>query len=107
VARIVLAASSHDPRVRAAMNVRYSDENLAACRRAKLSIGTFDRAREPKGVSSMTWGVHMAIRDYGGVPDVIFDKGGMGKEPMIRLLAETPEEVVAKLRRIISKRAKG
>lgn len=107
VARIVLAASSHDPRIRAAMNVKYSEENIAACKRAKLSIGTFDRAREPKGVSSMTWGVHKAIRDYGGVPDVIFDKGGVGKEPMIRLLAETPEDVVAKLRRIISKRAKG
>jgi hydroxymethylpyrimidine kinase/phosphomethylpyrimidine kinase len=107
VARIVLAASSHDPRIRAAMNIKYSEENLGACRRAKLSIGTFDRAREPKGVSSMTWGVHKAIHDFGGIPDIIFDKGGVGKEPMIRLLAETPEEVVAKLRRIISKRAKG
>ena len=106
VARIVLAASSHSYRIRAAMNVKFSEENLAACKKARLSVSTFDRAKEPKGVSSMTWGVHEAIEDFGGVPDVIFDRGGVGKEPMIRLLGESPEDVVAKLRLILSKRAK-
>lgn len=107
VARIVLAASSHDPDFRAAMNIKYSQENLAACRRARLTISTFDRAKEPKGVSSMTWGVHKAIEVHGRVPDVIFDKGGIGKEPMIRLLGRDPEEVIAKLRRIKSKQQSG
>lgn len=106
VARIVLAASSHSYQIRAAMNFKFSEENLAACRKAKMSVSTFDRAKEPKGVSSMTWGVHKAIEDFGGVPDVIFDRGGVGKEPMIRLLGESPEDVVAKLKLILSKRIK-
>ncbi len=107
VARIVLAAQCHDQSIRCALNVKYSEDNLARCRRAKLSVSTFDRVREPKGVSSMTWGVHRAIERFGGVADVIFDKGGVGKEPMIRILGRAPDDVLAKLRRIAKMRARG
>ncbi len=105
VARIVLAASSRDPDTRCAMNLKYSEENLEACKKASLSVSTFDRTKEPKGVSSMTWGVHAAIDKFGTVPDVIYDKGGVGKEPMIRLLGKNPGDVVSKLERIRSGRA--
>ena len=104
VARIVLATSSRDPGFRCAMNIKYSEENVDAARRAKLTVTSFDRAKEPKGVSSMTWGVLYAIDRNGEVPDVIFDKGGHGKEPMIRLLGRTPEDVLSKLRSLASKR---
>ena len=105
VARIVLATASHDPHKRCALNIKYSEENLNACRKAKLSISSFDRKYEPKGVSSMTWGIHRAIDVLGSVPDVIFDKGGVGKEPMIRLLGRDPVEVLSKLKRIKSKKS--
>jgi len=104
IARIVLAAGCHDPRIRCALNIKYSDNNLESCRRAKLEVSTFDRAREPTGVSSMTWGIHKAIQKHRGVPDVIFDRGGVGKEPMIRILGESPEDVVEKLKKIRSMR---
>lgn len=107
VARIVLAASSHDPDARCALNMKYSRTNLAACRKARLRVSTFDRSREPKGVSSMSWGVHRAIESHGKVPDVIFDDGGKGKEPMIRLLGRDPQDVLSKLRRIASHIPKG
>jgi len=103
VARIVLAAMSHDPDMRCAMNMKYSEKNLSACRRANLTISTFDRAEEPEGVSSMTWGVHKAISDFGSVPDVIYDKGGIGKEPMIRLLGKDIDDVDLKLVRMMDK----
>jgi hydroxymethylpyrimidine/phosphomethylpyrimidine kinase len=105
VARIVLAASSHDFRCRCALNIKYSEENLSACRRAKLKVSTFDRTKEPKDTSSMTWGVHKAIVDFGGIPDIIFDKGGPGKEPMIRILGRAPLDVIQKLKKIKSNRA--
>jgi len=103
VARIVLAASAKNPEARSALNVKYSDENLRACRKARLTISTFDRAEEPVGESSMTWGVTKAIDAFGRVPDVIYDEGGVGKEPMIRILGKSPEDVVAKLRRLAAK----
>lgn len=107
VARIVLAASSHDTTKRCAMNIKYSRENLAACKKAGLAISNFSRAKEPKGVSSMTWGVNRAIERFGGVPDIIFDTGGIGKEPMIRIIGKDPLDVLSKLKRIKSARKRG
>lgn len=105
VARIVLAAHARDASVRCAMNIKYSPKAVRACRAAKLSVTSFDRAKEPKGASSMTWGVSRTIERHGGVPDVIFDMGGQGKEPMIRIMGKDPRDVVRKLRSI-SKRLK-
>jgi len=107
VARIVLAMSSRDPDARCALNIKYSEDNLTLCRKAKLSVTSFDRAKEPKGVSSMTWGVLDAIDRRGSVPDIIFDRGGVGKEPMIRLLGRSPREVLFKLERIVANRPRG
>jgi hydroxymethylpyrimidine/phosphomethylpyrimidine kinase len=34
------------------------------------------------------------------IPDIIFDRGDVGKEPMIRVLARDPEEVAKKVLRL-------
>ena len=107
VARIVLAAHARDGRVCCAMNVKYSESAVRACRAAGLSVASFDRSKEPKGESSMTWGVNYAIRRHGGVPDVIFDKGGPGKEPMIRILGRDPRNVIKKLKAMSSRLNRG
>jgi len=31
------------------------------------------------------------------IPDIIFDRGDVGKEPMIRVLGRNPEEVVGRV----------
>jgi hydroxymethylpyrimidine/phosphomethylpyrimidine kinase len=93
VARIILASLRYDPEIRAAINVRYSEEALAACGEMKLGISSFDRAEEPENTSTMDWGTAEAIKKYGSVPKVIYDKGGPGKEPMIRLLGTGAAEV--------------
>ena len=93
VARIILASLRKNPEIRAAINVKYSREALAACREMKLGISSFDRAEEPENISTMDWGTVEAIKKYGGVPKVIYDKGGPGKEPMIRLLGASATEV--------------
>ena len=35
-----------------------------------------------------------------GIPDMIFDRGDVGKEPVIRVLGKTPAEVVEKVLRL-------
>ena len=62
-------------------------------REMKLGISSFDRAEEPENTSTMDWGTAEAIKKYGSVPKVIYDKGGLGKEPMIRLLGADATEV--------------
>ncbi|KKH48066.1 bifunctional hydroxymethylpyrimidine kinase/phosphomethylpyrimidine kinase [Methanosarcina sp. 1.H.A.2.2] len=93
VARVVFAALRENPDIRAAMNVKYSEEILEACREMGLEISSFDRSKEPEEVSTMDWGTSEAIKEYGGMPEVIYDEGGMGKEPMVRLLGPDASEV--------------
>ena len=64
----------------------------------------FDRRKEPENISStMEWGTKQVISELGSVPDVIYDLGGIGKEPMIRILGQNPEDVLSKLRKIVKK----
>lgn len=105
VARVVFAALRENPGIRAAMNVKYSKEVLAACREMGLGISSFDRAEEPEGVSTLDWGTSEAIKEYGGVPEVIYDEGGVGKESVVRLLGPDASEL-AKLAVELAKRIK-
>jgi predicted fused transcriptional regulator/phosphomethylpyrimidine kinase len=88
VARVILTAMRTDPEIRSAAVIRFSPPVLAILGDLLLEICEFDRSREPPGVSTMDWGVASCCRE--GVPDVIFDRGAPGKEPLIRLLGEDP-----------------
>ncbi|HEC72215.1 MAG TPA: bifunctional hydroxymethylpyrimidine kinase/phosphomethylpyrimidine kinase, partial [Thermoplasmatales archaeon] len=102
IASIILAAMKKDRRKRSAMNIRYQKKVLDVCRKLGLSIGLFDRKEEPDYVkSTMEWGTSRVIEKTGFVPDIIYDEGDIGKEPMIRIIGDSPGEVVDKLNRIV------
>ncbi len=88
VARIVLTAMRFNPQVRSAANIRFSEAILPELENLLFEVCSFDRAKEPPGVQTMDWGVASCCRE--GVPDVIYDRGAVGKEPMIRIFAEDP-----------------
>lgn len=107
IARIILTAVSFDQDLRSAMNLKFSPEILQRARKVGLSIGHFNRSQEPPQVrrlegSSLSWGVKQVLEKMKKVPDLIYDRGGWGKEPMIRILGHDPEEVVAKVLRLSS-----
>ncbi|HNL86097.1 MAG TPA: thiamine-phosphate synthase family protein, partial [Methanoregulaceae archaeon] len=91
-------AMKFDPGVRSAANIRFTPEIIGIIEDLLLETCSFDREREPPGTRTMDWGVAFCCRS--GVPDVIFDRGAVGKEPMVRILAEHPAEIVAIIRRI-------
>lgn len=93
VARIILAAMKHDPGYRASVNIRYSEELVDICRELNFSIASFSREEEPEDTHTMDWGTTDAIQRHGSVPDIIYDKGGVGKEPMIRVMGHNATEV--------------
>jgi hydroxymethylpyrimidine/phosphomethylpyrimidine kinase len=102
VASIVLAAMSFDKNMRSALNIRFSEDNLKLCKKAGFSIGFFNRKDEPSNINStMEWGTKQVIKDLGFVTDVIYDEGGIGKEPMIRILGKNPKNVLEKLQKMI------
>ncbi len=109
VADIALTAMNFDPSKRAVMNIKYEPEIIKICKKLKLSIASFDRAKEPREVkveegSSLEWGTANAIKSFGGeVPDIIYDEGGMGKEEMVRVIAndvETLTELILKISKL-------
>ncbi|MFB0562833.1 MAG: bifunctional hydroxymethylpyrimidine kinase/phosphomethylpyrimidine kinase [Candidatus Lokiarchaeia archaeon] len=111
IARIILATMEHDPSMRAVINIKYSDEIIKACMELGLIVSTFDRSEEQKEIKkqegkSLPWGINRAIASIGKVPDVIFDRGGIGKEAMVRILATSAKEAVEKAIKIIQKTKK-
>jgi hydroxymethylpyrimidine/phosphomethylpyrimidine kinase len=103
IARIILTAMKFSPETRSAMNIKYSPEIIERIHSLDLTISSFDRNSEPKDTSSMEWGTEVAIRKSGSVPDIIYDEGGIGKEPMIRILGKDPSDVHGKLKKIVDK----
>ena len=104
VARIVLTLMRHDPSFRSVMNLRFSEEIVAACERAGLCVRSFDRRDEPAAIkeregSSLEWGTEVVLK-AGEMPDIIFDRGDVGKEPMIRVIGRNPDDVVRKTLKI-------
>jgi hydroxymethylpyrimidine/phosphomethylpyrimidine kinase len=49
----------------------------------------------------MEWGTKQVISTLGSLPDIIYDIGDVGKEPMIRILGKNPEDVISKLQLIV------
>jgi hydroxymethylpyrimidine/phosphomethylpyrimidine kinase len=109
LAKYILEIIKRDPEKRAAVNLKFSEEALSFLRHRNLTVSFYDRREEPeeiKKVEGMTvpWGVNQAIKKIGRVPDVIYHKGDVGKEPMIvilgkeaSLLAEFVTEIAAEM----------
>lgn len=101
VASIILSAMQLHPKMRCAMNIKYSEQNLALFQNQNFIISSFDRKNEPSDASStMEWGTTQALKKLKRIPNIIYDKGGWGKEPMIRILGENPKEVVKTLSQV-------
>jgi len=100
IARIVLTTMHYNTFMKAAINIRYSEEAILACEKLGFSVESFNREDEPEGVSTMEWGISDAIRRAGKIPDVIYDKGGFGKEAMIRVIGRDAVEVAGRAIRI-------
>ncbi|OEU47024.1 MAG: bifunctional hydroxymethylpyrimidine kinase/phosphomethylpyrimidine kinase [Desulfobacterales bacterium S3730MH5] len=102
IANIILTAMRYYPEYRSAMNIRFSEGLIRQCRAVGWKVGSFDRSDEPEAVkqqegSSLEWGTEKALSKETEIPDIIFDRGDIGKEPMIRVLGRTPQEVVNKV----------
>jgi hydroxymethylpyrimidine kinase/phosphomethylpyrimidine kinase len=93
LARYILEIIKYDERKMAAISLKFSDDILKTLEKWDMRISFYDRKNEPeeiKRVDGMTvpWGVNEAIKKAGKVPDVIYHRGDIGKEPMTVILGE-------------------
>jgi len=102
IAKIILTAMRRAGTVRSAMNLAWSPDIIECCRALGLTVGEFDRAQEPPGIkaregATLEWGTQHVIDRLGKVPDIIFDRGDTGKEPVTRVLGTDPMDVARRV----------
>jgi hydroxymethylpyrimidine kinase/phosphomethylpyrimidine kinase len=103
MATVALAAMRMDPEMRAAVNIKRTEDHLRRAREAGLVVASFERDAEPADApKDVEWGTMEAIKGTGAVPDVIEDAGGMRMEAVMRVLGREPAELVDKVRRIMA-----
>jgi hydroxymethylpyrimidine kinase/phosphomethylpyrimidine kinase len=99
VARFLLAAREFDPGLRFAVNCRFDDDVEAALDALDGPVVEYDRADEPEALReeegrTMGWAARRAFEAADGTPVAAFDRGDVGKEPMVRLLARDSTALV-------------
>jgi len=97
VARFLLAAREFDPDLRFAVNCRFDEETAAATAALDGPVTEYAREDEPEDASgTMGWGARQA---FGAVdadaptPVAVLDRGDVGKEAIVKVVAETPERL--------------
>jgi len=112
LARYILEIIKHDKSKRAAINLKFSEAILENLEKPGMTMSFYDRRKEPeeiRKVDGMTvpWGVKQAVNRIGKVPDVIYHRGDVGKEPMIVILGHQAYDLAkhtAQLAREIGKK---
>ncbi|MFX1281364.1 MAG: thiamine-phosphate synthase family protein [Promethearchaeota archaeon] len=107
-ARLVLTAKEFDTSINFVINLKYTPELIKSIRKnTDLQLEEIDREKQPKEIkneefSTMQWLIKESVDKIGRIPDIIWDKGSIGKEPMIRLFGKDATDLIEKLRKIIN-----
>ena len=104
--RLVLTAKQFDPNISAVTNIRYSPELIEKLLKTDLSLAEIDRMDQSLKTSqiedsSMSWIIKNIFEQKQKIPDIIWDIGELGKEPMIRLFAISADELLEKIKKIL------
>jgi len=72
----------------------------AKAKKSKFTVLSYDRSKEPKKSkqkenSSISWGISNNLNAKS--PDIIYHKGDIGKEPMILIFGNNPDDVIKKV----------
>jgi len=105
VASSILEYMKINQLVRSALNIRNDKKILDKCNRL-FRVTHYERELEPKTIKnkegkSISWGVSQALSKNPDA-DIIYHTGDMGKEPMIIIFGQNPQEVVDKVKKILN-----
>ena len=106
-ARLLLTAKKYDNSVNFVINIKYSPDLIDNINsNTDLQLYEIKREEQPddikkKEFSTMQWLIKKSVNELGLIPDIIWDKGSIGKEPMIRLFGKNSNDIIIKLKKII------
>lgn len=104
VASSILEYMKTNQLVRSALNIKNEKRILDKCNRL-FRVTHYERKLEPKTIKnregrSISWGVSTALSKNPDA-DIIYHTGDIGKEPMIIIFGQNPQEVVDKVKSIL------
>ena len=102
VARFLLSAREFVPDLRFAVNCRFDADVEAALEALAWPVAEYDRSQQPDEVaaiedSTMGWGARQAFGDRDEPPAAIIDRGEVGKEAIVKLVAADPETLAERV----------
>lgn len=102
VARLILTYMKYYPHMRACANLRYDHGLVERAKKFGMAVMRADRCKEPKlsgGVEgrNLDFLMEKALKGAKSPPDIIYDTGDIGKEPIIGLFARDPAELLKKM----------
>ena len=106
-ARLILEAKKFDNSINIVLNLKYNPEWVKLIEsRTDLKLKEIIREDQPedtilKEESTMQWLIKKSIEEMGSIPDIIWDRGTIGKEPMLRLFGRNSKDIRGKLEKII------
>tara|TARA_B110000014_G_C20065824_1_gene555453 strand:- start:50 stop:1327 length:1278 start_codon:yes stop_codon:yes gene_type:complete len=103
VGTAVIEVNKKFPNIRSGLNIKFDSKIISKAKSCGLVVLNYDRSKEPKKSKwreglSIKWGINSALKIKS--PDIIYHKGDVGKEPMILVFGETPNDVIKKLSKI-------
>ena len=107
-ARLILSAKEFDKTINFVINLKFEQNWIQSISsRTDLKLQEIIREDQPEEVkkkefSTMQWLIKNSVEKHGTIPDIIWDTGSIGKEPIIRLFGRDSKEMIEKLKKIIS-----
>ena len=100
VGTAVIEVNKKFPNIRSGLNIKFDPKIISKAKSCGLEVLSYDRKEEPKKSklregSSIKWGINYTLKTKS--PDVIYHKGDIGKEPMILVFGDTPNDVIKKI----------
>ena len=107
-ARLILETKKFDKSINYVINLKYTPELIKTLQKeTDLELKEILRENEPeklknKEFSTMQWLIKESIDKNGKIPDIIWDRGSIGKESMIRLFGKNSADIIEKIKKIIN-----
>jgi len=100
VGTAVIQVNKKFPEIRSGLNIKYDPKIISKAKKSRYTILSYDRTKEPKKSkqkenSSISWGISNSLNAKS--PDIIYHKGDIGKEPMILIFGNNPDDVIRKV----------
>jgi hydroxymethylpyrimidine/phosphomethylpyrimidine kinase len=107
VASSILEYMKTNQIIRSALNIK-NDKNIIITCKKLFTVSFYERNFEPRKIketegNSISWGIKMALLKNPDA-DIIYHSGDTGKEPMIIIFGQGPQDVVDKVKKILDSR---